>query len=45
MRYATPSACIWDIGRQWVNGKYISFEEWFVWREIYFSLRQTTFTA
>jgi hypothetical protein len=37
MRYTTPSKCIWVIGRQWVNGKNIDFEEWFVWREIYFS--------
>jgi hypothetical protein len=35
MRYTTPSTCIWAIGSQWVNGKNIGFEEWFVWREIY----------
>jgi hypothetical protein len=45
MRYTTPGTCIWAIGRQWVNGKNIDFEEWFVWREIYFSQRLTTFTA
>jgi hypothetical protein len=33
------------ICRNWVNGKNVSFEEQFVWREIYFSHRQTTFTA
>jgi hypothetical protein len=30
---------------QWVNGENTSSEEWFVWRDIYFSHRQTTFTA
>jgi hypothetical protein len=36
---------IWAIGRQWVNGQNIDFEEWLVWRKIYFSHRRTTFTA
>jgi hypothetical protein len=47
MRYTTPSTQYvhMAIGRQWVNGKNINFEEWFVWREIYFSHRRTTFTA
>jgi hypothetical protein len=45
MRHTTPSTCIWAIGRQWVNGQKIGFGEWFVWREIYFSQRRTTFTA
>jgi hypothetical protein len=30
MKYTTPGTCIWAIGRQWVNGKKIDFEEWFV---------------
>jgi hypothetical protein len=45
MRYTTPSTSIWAVVRQWVNGQKIGFEEWFVWREYYFSHRQTTFTA
>jgi hypothetical protein len=50
MRYTTPtettpSTCTWATCRQWVNGKNIDFEEWFVWREIYFSHGRTTFTA
>jgi hypothetical protein len=36
---------IWATCRQWVNGQNINSEEWFVWREIYFSYRRTTFIA
>jgi hypothetical protein len=39
MRYTTPRYVHMAIGRQWVNGQNIDFEEWFVWKEIYFSLR------
>jgi hypothetical protein len=47
MRCTTPGTCM-AIGRQWVNGQNIGFEErfvMFVWREIYFAHRRAAFTG